>query len=110
MISGDYIYPKLGGNLEENESIDEHEPGEPPPDYMQKLYGNQTNASAQGYVKQPRYKCYSCDPPHCTYQSVCYDAVQCWKSRVRESSGVYLLFLIINKKYSILYFRGRKCY
>lgn len=60
-FSGDYIYPKHGGNLEENESIDEHEPGEPPPDYMQKQQDNHNNVSAQGYVKQPRYKCYSCD-------------------------------------------------
>lgn len=83
----DYIYPKHGGNLEENESIDEHEPGEPPPDYMQKQQDNHNNVSAQGYVKQPRYKCYSCDPPHCTYESICHGAIQCWKSRVRESSG-----------------------
>lgn len=94
-VSGANIYPKFSGNLEENESIDEHEPGEPPPGYMQKKQNNHNNVSTQSYAKQPRYKCYSCDPPHCTYESICDNAIQCWKSRVRESSGKFM-FLSIN--------------
>ncbi|XP_066158125.1 activin receptor type-1 isoform X2 [Euwallacea fornicatus] len=34
------------------------------------------------------YQCHSCDPPHCINPATCYNAVQCWKSRVRESSGL----------------------
>uniref|UniRef100_A0A1B0CNL7 receptor protein serine/threonine kinase n=1 Tax=Lutzomyia longipalpis TaxID=7200 RepID=A0A1B0CNL7_LUTLO len=41
----------------------------------------------------PRYKCYSCEPPDCsnnitTHTHLCQNAIQCWKSRVRDSFGV----------------------
>ncbi|XP_055701112.1 activin receptor type-1 isoform X2 [Phlebotomus papatasi] len=40
-----------------------------------------------------RYKCYSCEPPDCsnnitTHTHLCQNAIQCWKSRVRDSYGV----------------------
>lgn len=40
-----------------------------------------------------RYKCYSCEPPDCLHEPVssshmCQNAVQCWKSRVRDGDGV----------------------
>lgn len=35
-----------------------------------------------------RYKCHLCDPPNCSNPSICFDAIQCWKSRVRETSGL----------------------
>lgn len=39
-----------------------------------------------------RYKCYSCEPPAChesaTGTHVCQNALQCWKSRVRDANGV----------------------
>ncbi|XP_077283276.1 type I BMP receptor saxophone [Arctopsyche grandis] len=35
-----------------------------------------------------RYKCHSCEPPDChNMMAVCKDAIQCWKSHVRESNG-----------------------
>ncbi|XP_060530450.1 activin receptor type-1 [Cylas formicarius] len=33
------------------------------------------------------FKCYFCEPPNCLHETICKNAVQCWKSRVRESSG-----------------------
>ncbi|XP_034171773.1 type I BMP receptor saxophone [Osmia lignaria lignaria] len=34
-----------------------------------------------------RFKCHSCEEPDCLYQEVCYNAVTCYKSRVRQSDG-----------------------
>ncbi|XP_069676578.1 activin receptor type-1 [Periplaneta americana] len=35
-----------------------------------------------------KYKCLSCDPPNCTVLSPCTAALECWKSRVRDTNGV----------------------
>lgn len=37
-----------------------------------------------------RYKCHTCEAPTCSNPTVCEGAVQCYKSRVRESSGLCL--------------------
>jgi len=39
----------------------------------------------------PRYKCHSCEQPDCSEETVCHNAYQCWKSRVRDTSGVELV-------------------
>ncbi|KAF5294422.1 hypothetical protein FQA39_LY13407 [Lamprigera yunnana] len=60
--------------------------GEPPPLIIPKRLDNHNFIGVQTFGKQ-RYKCHSCDPPNCTNPTVCVDAIQCWKSRVRDSSG-----------------------
>ncbi|XP_018327591.1 activin receptor type-1 isoform X2 [Agrilus planipennis] len=69
-------------NIHDDESKDELDPGEPPP----QLTHNSISPS-RGHAKQLRYKCHLCEAPDCSNPSVCIDAIQCWKSRVRESTG-----------------------
>lgn len=42
-------------------------------------------------VSHQRYKCYSCEPPDCAVTTVhahlCQNAIQCWKSRIRDQYG-----------------------
>ncbi|CAK9801289.1 Activin receptor type-1 [Anthophora quadrimaculata] len=42
------------------------------------------NSSSTG---QQRFKCHFCEGPDCSYTEICYNAVTCWKSRVRQSDG-----------------------
>ncbi|XP_076763522.1 type I BMP receptor saxophone [Xylocopa sonorina] len=35
-----------------------------------------------------RFKCHICEGPDCLYSQICYNAVTCWKSRVRQSDGI----------------------
>ncbi|XP_067005368.2 activin receptor type-1 [Anabrus simplex] len=35
-----------------------------------------------------KYKCYVCEPRDCKDVKTCFGALQCWKSRVRDSEGV----------------------
>ncbi|KAK4885659.1 hypothetical protein RN001_001930 [Aquatica leii] len=67
---------------DDDESNNDIDVGEPPPFRIDKRLDNHI----QTYGKQ-RYKCHSCEPPDCSNPSICIDAIQCWKSRVRESSG-----------------------
>nr|CAI5864549.1 unnamed protein product [Callosobruchus analis] len=71
--------PHLKEEYDEDDLINEHEPGEPPPE-------RSLNSIQHRDLK--RYKCHSCEPPDCLRLSVCSNAIQCWKSRVRESSGI----------------------
>ncbi|KAL1514236.1 hypothetical protein ABEB36_003524 [Hypothenemus hampei] len=34
------------------------------------------------------YDCYSCDGADCTNPMICHNALQCWKSTVRETTGI----------------------
>jgi len=36
---------------------------------------------------QPQYQCHSCEQPDCSEESICNNAYQCWKSRVRDTTG-----------------------
>ncbi|KAG5869009.1 hypothetical protein JTB14_019947 [Gonioctena quinquepunctata] len=65
------------------DSINPQDQGEPPPDFLTKQ--NYPNSIQMTYHK--RYKCHSCEPPDCSNPTVCHNAIQCWKSRVRESTG-----------------------
>lgn len=40
-------------------------------------------------VSHQRYKCYSCEPPDCDviHSHLCQNAIQCWKSRIRDQFG-----------------------
>ncbi|XP_058459395.1 activin receptor type-1 isoform X2 [Malaya genurostris] len=42
-------------------------------------------------VSHQRYKCYSCEPPDCldttAHAHLCQNAIQCWKSRIRDQFG-----------------------
>lgn len=78
---------------DENDDYDnnEYDPGEPSPGPSDLLsHQNNPNLIKEGGFnnKTKRYDCYSCDPPDCDHMTVCHNAVQCWKSRVRESSGL----------------------
>lgn len=39
--------------------------------------------------KIKRYKCHSCEGPTCINPTICHDAIQCWKSKTRENTGMY---------------------
>lgn len=75
--------PNLRDESDDDDELNnEHDPGEPPPSDLltrQNLNGIQTTLK--------RYKCHSCEPPDCSTLTTCTNAVQCWKSRVRESTG-----------------------
>lgn len=89
-VAGDSLLKTLNlkEDLDEDESNNELELGEPPPYELQKRLDNRNILlNAQAYAKQQRYKCHSCEPPDCSNPTTCVDAIQCWKSRVRESSG-----------------------
>lgn len=73
---------RQGPDIEE-ELFNERDPGEPPPDLFKKQSTGLNSLPSSG----ERYKCHSCEPPSCSSQTICHDAVQCWKSRVRESTG-----------------------
>lgn len=79
--------PNLRDESDDDDELNnEHDPGEPPPSDLltrQNLNGIQTTLK--------RYKCHSCEPPDCSTLTTCTNAVQCWKSRVRESTGMYNL-------------------
>uniref|UniRef100_A0A8D8UFU5 Serine/threonine-protein kinase receptor n=1 Tax=Cacopsylla melanoneura TaxID=428564 RepID=A0A8D8UFU5_9HEMI len=47
-----------------------------------------TYSPSPSYEGGPRYKCLLCDGPNCDHvEPPCTNAIQCWKSRVRDSSG-----------------------
>lgn len=75
----------------EDSLINDRDKGEPPPDLLKR----QNNANSIQAIDK-RYSCLSCEPPSCSRPTVCHDAVQCWKSRVRESTGkiVQLFYLV----------------
>ncbi|KAF7284403.1 type I BMP receptor saxophone [Rhynchophorus ferrugineus] len=77
--------PVLREDSEEDEDLyNDYNPGEPPPS---DLLNKQNNLNSIHHVEKS-FKCYSCDPPDCSRETICYNAVQCWKSRVRQSNGV----------------------
>lgn len=76
--------PQLKEDLEDDdELVNNYDVGEPPPD----LLDHQNNFNNIQRVEK-RYKCHSCEPPNCSKLTTCYDALQCWKSRVRETNGI----------------------
>ncbi|CAG9765597.1 unnamed protein product [Ceutorhynchus assimilis] len=75
--------PALNEDPEEDEDYTDNYPGKPPPDFLDR----QENVNTLQYVQQKGFKCHSCNPPNCDHPTICHNAVQCWKSRVRESSG-----------------------
>lgn len=69
---------------EYDESFNDLESGEPPPD--------ETNR----YDKHKRIVCHACEDPHCLNLTRCTNAVSCFKSRVRDSTGKHCIrFLMI---------------
>lgn len=76
--------PQLKEESDEDELNSEHL-GEPPPYDLQRRQHQNSLIDPQGYKQ--RYKCHSCEPPDCSNPTVCLDAILCWKSRVRESTG-----------------------
>uniref|UniRef100_A0A1B6BYG4 receptor protein serine/threonine kinase n=1 Tax=Clastoptera arizonana TaxID=38151 RepID=A0A1B6BYG4_9HEMI len=52
----------------------------------EKLKEQLLKAQFRGPVK--KFSCYSCDPPNCSERQPCKDAIQCWKSRIRDTDGV----------------------
>lgn len=78
----------ITGMIQQKPSLQESTEGDE--DYIDNLvdYAGQQNKQTDLYkIPIKHYQCHSCDPPKCTHLTVCYNAVQCWKSRVRESTG-----------------------
>lgn len=47
-------------------------------------------SSSRLNIGKPQYQCYSCeqsDAGDCVEETICYNAYQCWKSRVRDVTG-----------------------
>ncbi|KAJ9599331.1 hypothetical protein L9F63_010198, partial [Diploptera punctata] len=42
---------------------------------------------AQTLLHSKRFSCHICDPPNCSFLRTCSAALQCWKSRVRDTNG-----------------------
>ncbi|XP_057657135.1 activin receptor type-1 [Diorhabda carinulata] len=77
--------PELREDSEDDyDLININDPGEPPPP---DLITKQHNPNSLQNTNVKRYKCHSCEPPDCSKPTICQNAVQCWKSRVRESNG-----------------------
>lgn len=84
-FAGDILKkPDLKEDSEEDEDIyNDYNPGEPhPSDFLNK----QNNLNSIHHVGKS-FKCHSCDAPDCSQETICHNAVQCWKSRVRQSNG-----------------------
>lgn len=77
--------PELKEESDEDELNSERNLGEPPPYDLQRRQHQNSLIDSQGYKQ--RYKCHSCEPPDCSNPTVCLNAILCWKSRVRESTG-----------------------
>lgn len=58
---------------------------------------NQPHLHHEGHAIK-RYKCLACEPPNCLESKLgthyCQNAVQCWKSRVRDGKKNYLNALL----------------
>jgi hypothetical protein len=35
-----------------------------------------------------RFSCHSCEPPDCSHETICHDAIRCYTSHVRDTEGV----------------------
>ncbi|KAJ8944930.1 hypothetical protein NQ318_013078 [Aromia moschata] len=76
---------QLQENTDDEEEINSaHDPGEPPPNDLLR-HANPNSIRSATHLN--RYKCHSCEPPDCSRLTTCTNAIQCWKSKVRESSG-----------------------
>ncbi|KAF5307599.1 hypothetical protein FQR65_LT06755 [Abscondita terminalis] len=90
MLIGEVLHkPQLKEDADDDDddSNNDLDVGEPPPFGIHKRLDNHNNIiGVQTYGKQ-RYNCHSCEPPKCSNLTTCVNAIQCWKSRVRDSSG-----------------------
>lgn len=86
LSSGKISEKKVPLQEDSNEDIAEDRyPGEPPPD----LFLKRQRVMNDNYIpKIQRFTCYTCEAPNCSNPSNCTDAIQCWKSRVREQNGL----------------------
>lgn len=51
----------------------------------------ETYSETPGEGEGPRFQCLSCDGPNCVNEDPpCEGAIRCWKSRMRDSSGVHV--------------------
>ncbi|XP_017781722.1 PREDICTED: activin receptor type-1 [Nicrophorus vespilloides] len=85
-----YVSAEVADHLDLKDDQDEDDINNDPlvPPYnLEDDDDNKILLGAQSFGKQ-RYKCHSCEPPDCANLTVCSNAVQCWKSRIRESTGV----------------------
>lgn len=77
--------PQLDEDSDEDDLTNDNELGEPPP------YGVQRNSLGPSGFSKQRYKCHQCEPPECSNPAVCVDALLCWRSRIRESTGEFVV-------------------
>lgn len=78
---------------DDDDSSNLQEPGEPPPYKKIKGQDNHNSILQTGYMK--RYACHSCDGPDCSNPTICMNALSCWKSRVRDNTGRYILNFLL---------------
>ncbi|KAK0157927.1 hypothetical protein PV328_011612 [Microctonus aethiopoides] len=74
---------------EKPNGIDSDEPIEPPDSSMDAINSNNNNDNNNNNNNggHKRYTCYWCEGHECASPQYCYNAITCWKSRVRESDG-----------------------
>lgn len=69
----------IESDLDDIYNKNEQNSGEPPP--------LQNRNNIDNIPIKQRFKCHSCEGSGCASPAKCIDAIQCWKSRVRESTG-----------------------
>ncbi|XP_021921868.1 activin receptor type-1 isoform X2 [Zootermopsis nevadensis] len=74
---------------ESDDPLDPPEPPEPPGSETDQEHLRLLNAQTNLILSSTKkYKCHSCEAPDCTTTAPCTSALECWKSRVRDSNGV----------------------
>ncbi|KAK9880516.1 hypothetical protein WA026_011755 [Henosepilachna vigintioctopunctata] len=68
------------------------------------------NSTVVNITTPKTFTCHSCDPPNCINPTKCFEAVQCWKSRVREVSGLESISRGCTKEFDQLPFFCRPPY
>ncbi|GLH01866.1 Putative mitogen-activated protein kinase kinase kinase 7-like [Gryllus bimaculatus] len=90
LCTGDFTMGRLMDETLHDSNEGEEPPDDPelpePPDLDHKRLLSAQNNLIAGFPK--KYKCHSCEAPDCSASTVCEGAVQCYKSRVRDSAGV----------------------
>lgn len=66
------------------ERDDPLDPPEPDQEHLRLLNAQKNHT----FSSVKKYKCHSCEAPDCTITAPCTAALECWKSRVRDSNGV----------------------
>ncbi|XP_058459394.1 activin receptor type-1 isoform X1 [Malaya genurostris] len=84
------MHGKLLDETEETMDLEAYHPNRDLP-IQNSIVSHQRRHSKSKRRMKRRYKCYSCEPPDCldttAHAHLCQNAIQCWKSRIRDQFG-----------------------